>query len=148
MKRSIVETVMGALVLVVVGVFMVQAYKAADLAPRDSYPLVAKFTSVDGLTLGSDVRLGGVKIGTVIDMQIDPEFYEAVVTLSVDEKVRLPDDSVAAISSDGLLGGKYVKVENGASDTTMDGGATFASTRDVVVLEELLGRAIFLVNEE
>lgn len=148
MNRNIVETVMGALVLVVVGVFLAQAYKAADLAPRDSYPLVAKFTSVDGLTLGSDVRLGGVKVGTVIDQKVDPEFYQAVVTLSIDETVRLPEDSVAAIASDGLLGGKYVKIENGGANTTLQGGGEIKNTRDAVVLEELLGRVIFLVTEE
>lgn len=148
MSRSVVETVMGAIVLLVAAVFLAQAYKVADLAPRDSYPVTAKFTSIDGLTLGSDVRLGGVKIGTVTDQRVDQEFYQALVTLSIDETIRLPEDSAVSIVSDGLLGGKYVKIVNGGSERMIEAGENLADTKDVLVLEELLGRVIFLVTED
>mgnify|MGYP003571226465 CR=1 FL=1 len=83
MKRSAIETIMGAVVLLVAGLFLVFAYQSTDLRLGSSYQLTARFNAVDGLTLGSDVRVGGVKVGSVIDQGIDEEIYQAVITLAV-----------------------------------------------------------------
>ena len=147
MKRSIIETILGALVLVVAGVFSFLAYTSTDIRPTIGYTLTANFNAVDGLTIGSDVRLGGVKVGSVSDMSIDQSVYEAVVTLTIQQRIKLPVDTEVLISSDGLLGGKYVRLEPGSSKTTLTDGGKLTNTKDVVGLEELLGKVIFLVAD-
>jgi len=147
MKRSIIETILGAVVLIVAGVFFFTAYTSADIRPTRGYTLTANFNAIDGLTVGSDVRLGGVKIGTVDNLSIDQAVYQAVVTMTIQQRIKLPADTQVLISSDGLLGGKYVRLEPGSSKTTMAAGGKLANTKDVVGLEELLGKVIFLVTD-
>ena len=111
MKRNVIETVLGGVVLVIAGLFLVFAYLGSDVRPVKGYKLIAKFNAIDGLTVGSDVRIGGVKIGSVVDQRIDTKDYRAVVTLTILPSVKLPTDTVARITSNGLLGSKYVKLE-------------------------------------
>lgn len=148
MKRSAIETIMGAVVLAVAGFFLVFAYQSTDLRLGGSYRIEARFNAVDGLTLGSDVRVGGVKVGAVTKQSIDQEIYQAVVTMAVRRDVRLPADSRAVIASDGLLGGRYVKIEPGTAGETLADGGVIERTEDAIALEELLGRAMFLVTGE
>lgn len=148
MKRNVIESVLGGVVLVIAGVFLVFAWLGADAQPVSGYPLTAKFNAIDGLTVGSDVRIGGVKVGSVTDQFIDPKTFRAVVSLSVLPEVKLPTDSVARIASAGLLGEKYVKLEPGGAAETVEPGGTIANTKDVISLEEMLGKIIFLVTDE
>lgn len=148
MKRNVIETVLGGVVLLVAGVFLAFAYTSADLRPVAGYKLTARFNAVDGLTVGSDVRVGGVKIGSVVEQRIDPERYQAVVVMTIRPDIRLPEDSVATVSSEGLLGGKYIRIDPGASEERLTDGSQFAETRDIVSLEEMLGKVIFLVTDE
>jgi phospholipid/cholesterol/gamma-HCH transport system substrate-binding protein len=148
MKRSAIETIMGAVVLLVAGLFLVFAYQSTDLRLGSSYQLTARFNAVDGLTLGSDVRVGGVKVGSVIDQGIDEEIYQAVITLAVRRDVGLPADSKAVIASDGLLGGRYVKIEPGTAGEMLADGDRIERTEDAIALEELLGKVMFLVTGE
>jgi len=148
MRRNVIETVLGAVVLLVAGVFLAFAYNSADLRPVAGYKVSARFNAVDGLAVGSDVRVGGVKIGSVVDQSIDMESYQAVVVMSIRPDIGLPEDSVATVSSEGLLGGKYIRIEPGASEKHMADGSTLAETRGIVSLEEMLGKVIFLVTDE
>ena len=118
MHRSLIETLMGAMVLGVAGVFLAFAYTTADLGRSGGYDVYANFTTVGGLRVGSDVRLAGIKIGTVTHQEIDPETYLARVTFSVEPTIKLPADTSAAITSEGLLGGNFVDLAPGG-DTTM-----------------------------
>jgi phospholipid/cholesterol/gamma-HCH transport system substrate-binding protein len=147
MNRRVAESAVGALVLVIAAWFLVFAYNSSDLRPVSGYSLTAKFNAVGGLAPGNDVRIGGVKVGSVLDEHIDPKDFRAVVTFSVRSDLKLPDTTVAAITSDGLLGGKYLRLEPGHSAKTLAPGASIASTRDALSLEDLLGRAIFLLSE-
>lgn len=149
MQRSVIETIMGGVVLIVAGLFLYLAYQATDLATdRSGFSLTGRFGAIDGLTLGSDVRVGGVKVGTVTETTIDPELYQAVVTLTLEKGIRIPSDSTASISGDGILGGKYVKLTPGVDEELLADGDEIFDTRDVVALEDLLGRAIFLITDE
>ncbi len=148
MKRNVIETVLGGVVLLVAGVFLAFAYTSSDLRPVEGYRLIARFNAIDGLTVGGDVRIGGVKIGTVIDERIDPTDYRAVVTMTIRPEVRLPRDTLARVTSDGLLGDKYVKLEPGGAEEMLEAGDEFTNTKDVISLEELLGKVIFLVTDE
>ncbi len=147
MGRNAVETVMGAVVLLIAGIFLALAYKYAEIRMVEGYVITAKFNKVDGLQRGSDVRIGGVKVGSVVDQFIDPRDYRAVVTVSIRSDLKLPLDSTASITSDGLLGGKYVKLEPGFETAVIEPGGEITDTKDVVVIEDLLGRLIFLATE-
>ncbi|MGE0735779.1 MAG: MlaD family protein [Alphaproteobacteria bacterium] len=90
MGKSLVETVMGAVVLAIAGFFLVFAYTSSDLKPVAGYQVTAKFGSVGSLTEGSDVRIGGVKVGSVIRQSIDPKDYRAVVTMTILSTISCP----------------------------------------------------------
>ena len=148
MGRSMVETVLGAVVLVVAVVFVIYAYDASNIRAVDGYEVTAKFYGVDGLTEGSDVRVGGVKVGTVTGLQIDFDAYQAVVTMSVTPNLKLATDTRASVTGEGLLGGKYIMLEPGSGEEMIADGGEITDTKDVVSVEVLLGKAIFLLSEE
>lgn len=148
MGRTLIETVMGTVVLAIAAFFLVFAYVSADLRPVQGYELQARFASVGGLRPGSDVRIGGVKVGSVVGQKIDPKDYRALVSFTVRDSLRLPTDTVAAVTSDGLLGGKYLRLQVGSAEEMLKPGDTLEKTQDALALEELLSRAIFLLTEE
>ena len=147
MNRRFAETAVGAVVVAIAAWFLVFAYNSSEFRPVAGYPLSAKFNSVGGLAPGNDVRIGGVKIGSVLDQRIDPADFRAVIVFSVRSDLKLPDDTVAAITSDGLLGGKYLRLEPGRTQTMLAANGTLKNTRDALSLEDMLGRAIFLLSE-
>lgn len=102
------------------------------------YPLTASFRSADGISIGTDVRLAGVKIGTVTGIDLNPETFRADATISVAEGIEIPDDSAISVSSEGLLGGNFVEILPGGSPFILETGAEFTSTQGSVSLVSLL----------
>ena len=143
MQRNAIEPVLGALVLVAAGAFLYFAHEKAGQRSFEGYPLTAQFSAVDGLQQGSDVRIGGVKVGQVTSIAIDPKTYLAMVTLSVDPKVQIPSDSVASVSTEGLLGGKFLGLLPGGADDMLKPGARITHTEASVSFESLLGQVIY-----
>lgn len=143
MGRNLVETLMGAVVLGVAIVFLVFAYSRGGLATVDGYALIGKFDRIDGLTEGSDVRMSGIKIGTVTKQTLDPKTYLAVLTLNVRPEVKLPSDSSARIASDGLLGEKYLSITPGGEDVMLPAGGEIQHTQGSVDIVSLVGRMLF-----
>jgi phospholipid/cholesterol/gamma-HCH transport system substrate-binding protein len=147
MNRNPLETIMGALVLLVAAVFLVFATTTADLRQVKGYPLHASFTKVGGLSVGGEVRLAGIQVGSVIGQRLDPDTFEAVVDMSVLDSVRLPIDTRAAIASDGLLGGSYIKLIPGSAEEMLEPDAELARTENYQSLEDLVGEIIFLATQ-
>lgn len=117
------ETILGAAVAVVaVGFFVFAAAQAGQTSSAGGYDLVARFQRVDGIAVGSDVRVSGVKVGVVRSVDLDPETYMARLTITVANGVQVLDDSTARIASDGLLGGAYVAIEPAGMDALPAGG--------------------------
>lgn len=143
MQNSVVETLIGAAVLAVAAAFLVFAYTSTGTGAVSGYEVSAKFGRVDGVAVGSDVRLAGVKIGTVTGIEIDPTDYSAVAHFSIQNDLKLPDDSSVRITSDGLLGNQYVSVEPGGSETMIPPGGRIEYTQGAIDLMGLLGRTIF-----
>lgn len=143
MKRSIIETILGAVVLAVAGIFFVFSYKTADVAAVDGYEITAEFTGIGGLKPGDDVQISGVKVGTVTGVELDPERFMARVHMSVDSGLALPTDTAALISSESLLGGRYLSLEPGADEETIKPGGKVGFTQPPQNLEQLLGKFIF-----
>lgn len=143
MSRSLVETLLGAAVLAVAIGFVVFAYTRSSVATVSGYEITARFDRVDGLADGADVRIGGIKIGSVIEQRLDPASYRAVLRMSIEESVRLPADSTAAVASEGLLGGKFIDVQPGGADAMLADGGRIEFTQSSLLLEELIGRFAF-----
>lgn len=143
MRRNLIETIMGAVVLVVAAIFMLFAYKTADIQAVEGYAVTAKFDRIDGIREGSDVRMSGIKIGTVVAQRLDPETYLAVVTMTVDPAVKLPMDTSAQITSDGLLGDKYMSLSPGGADEMIPSGGEIETTQGSIDLFSLVGQMIF-----
>ncbi len=143
MGKNLVETLMGAVVLAVAVGFVALAYTLGDLKPVEGYSLFGKFDRVDGLVVGSDVRMSGIKIGTVVKQELDPETYLAVVTINVKSEVKLPRDSSAQVASDGLLGDKYLSIQAGADDDMLKPNQEIEHTQGSVDIVSLVGRMIF-----
>lgn len=148
MGRSLVETVMGAVVLLIAAFFLLFAYSTADLRAVEGYRVHARFLNIEGLGVGSDVRIGGVKVGSVISQSLDQETFEAVITMSVRPDIELPVDTRVSVTTDGLLGDNYVRLDPGQAEERVGPGGELTDTKDVVSLEQLLGNAIFLLTED
>jgi phospholipid/cholesterol/gamma-HCH transport system substrate-binding protein len=142
-RRSIAEVLTGAVVLLVAAGFLAYAVANSGRTAGTGYPLLARFDHIDGLGVGSDVRLAGVKVGSVTEERIDPQSFQAVVRLSVRDDLKLPKDSAAIITSESLLGGKYLSLQPGGDEATLQAGQTITITQSSVSLEELLGKFIF-----
>lgn len=143
MHRNLIETVMGGVVLAVALFFLVFAYTSADLGSVDGYEVVARFQSIEGLSVGSDVRISGVKVGTVVSQELDPLSFLAEVRMSIDDSIELPLDTAAIIASESLLGGKFMRLEPGGDEELIGPGGMVEYTQAPVNVEELLGRFIF-----
>ncbi len=133
--------------LAVAAGFLGYAVAHSGRSITSGYTLYAKFDHIDGLPVGSDVRMAGVKVGSIVSEQIDPKSYLAVVALTVRDGLELPKDSSAAVSSDSLLGGKYLSLSAGGDATMLQPGQTITITQSSVSLEELLGKFIFSVTD-
>lgn len=146
--RSIAEVAMGAVVLAAAAIFLVYAVLHGGRTPQTSgTALTAQFDRIDGLNDGADVRIGGVKVGSVTGLRIDPRTFQAVVALRVRSDIQLPSDSSAEVTSEGLLGGKYISIVPGGGDRMLADGGRITETQGSVSLESLLGRFIFSVTQ-
>ncbi len=147
MANNIVEALIGTMVLILAGFFLAYAYSTADLGHgANGYQLKARFDRVDGLVVGSDVRMSGIKIGTVSSQRLDTDTFMAEVTLSIDSEIAIPDDSSAKITTDGLLGDTYISLEAGGSFDTLEDGGEIEYTQGSIDLMGLIGQAIFSVG--
>jgi phospholipid/cholesterol/gamma-HCH transport system substrate-binding protein len=138
------ETVAGGVVLLVGAGFLFYAaqFAGADLLGDDEYLLTASFRSAEGVTVGSDVRLAGVRIGTVTGMELNPQTFRAETTFAIDSEVPLPDDTAVVVASEGLLGGTYIEMLPGGSPFNLEPGAEIEDTQSAVSLITLLLRYV------
>lgn len=143
MGRNIVETIVGALVLVVAGFFVFYAFAKSDRSGHDGYELLARFDRIDGLKRGADVTLSGVKVGTITGFDLDRKTYQAVVRITVTSGVNLPTDTNAKIVSESLLGGMVVVLEPGGDKQMLRPGGEIANTQGAVPLSELIAKFMF-----
>ena len=138
-SRNIAETLVGAIVLGIAIIFAVSLWRFSDVGFGVSqYTVNAKFRSAEGITVGTDVRLAGVKIGSVSNLSLDPQTFQAIARLSIKPEYQMPEDSAAIISSEGLLGGNFVEILPGGSYEVMVDGSEFSETQGAVSFISLL----------
>ena len=139
MSQNTTEVIVGGAVLALAVGFAVYAGQIAGVGGTGAgYPLTASFRSADGVSLGTDVRLAGVKGGAVTGIDLDPATYRAKTIFSMRDDVLIPDDSSVVISSEGLLGGNYVEILPGGSAFNFEAGDEVLDTQGSVSLVSLL----------
>ena len=142
-QRNVAEIAAGAVVLAAAIGFLGYAVANSGRVDLGGYTLHARFNAIDGLSPGSDVRMAGVKVGSVRATHLDPQSYQAVVDFTVAGDVKLPTDSSAAVTSDGLLGGKYLGLEAGGETKMIPPDGQVTITQSSISIEQLLGKFIF-----
>ena len=144
MRGNVIEIVIGAVVLVVAALFLAFAYRTSQFRTASGgYEVTADFARIDGIHQGSDVRISGIKVGTVVADSLDPKTYLATIRMSIDSEVQLPEDTVAQVTSSGLLGDKYMSLAPGGSDKMIPPGGKIQYTQSSVSLENLIGQMMF-----
>ncbi len=143
MGKSLFETLIGAVVLLIAGWFLLTVYSSAGKQDDAHYKLSAKFDRIDGLKVGSDVRVSGLVVGQVVRQEILPKSYLAEVFFTVDEEIKLPQDSRAEIIGDGLLGAKYLAIVPGGSEEFLQDGGQITMTQPAISIESLIARFVF-----
>ncbi len=148
MAENTSEVIAGAAVLAAAVGFLVYAGQTSGSGGGgDSYDLTASFRAVDGISVGTDVRLAGVKVGTITDLQLNPQTFYADAVVAIDQAIVLPDDSAILVSSEGLLGGNYIEIVPGGSLDTLAPGAEIEDTQGSVSLVTLLLRFVGAQSE-
>jgi phospholipid/cholesterol/gamma-HCH transport system substrate-binding protein len=145
-RNNFIETIIGAFVLLVAAAFMWKAYANTDIGDdysKSFYMLNAKFNKVDGLALGGDVKLAGIKVGKIVDMSVDPHSYQANVKFKINEEIRLPSDTTAEIIGGSLLGEKYISLDPGFEEDKLPDNGTIEYTQSSISFESLIGKFMF-----
>lgn len=145
MQKNFIETLAGLVVLSVAALFIWMAYDQGIVEGevKDGYLVNAVFDSIDGIEMGCDVRVSGVKVGKVVDISLNNPSYSAQVQMKVFHTVKLPSDTSAEILMMGLMGGKYISLVPGAEDDTLKDGDSIEFTQSPINLESLIGKLIF-----
>lgn len=136
MNHEFRDVLVGMLTLAILALVSVMSFTRANLSPTGTYEIEAGFGRIDGLLSGDEVRMGGIRIGTVAREHLT-ENYRAILTLSIDNGINIPNDSSAAIHTDGLFGSKFIEIEPGGEGPMKPGGE-ITITQDSVVVEDLL----------
>ena len=143
MQRNVLETVMGAVVLLAAAAFLYIIYGASGVKETSGgFHLGMRLDQGGSITPGTDVRAAGVKVGTVVKQEFDPKDFQAVITRVVFKSVQLPTDSSANVDQDGLLGNSFVAVQLGGDDTMMKDGDPFKHATGALSLSRLIGAVV------
>lgn len=142
------EPLVGALVLLVAVGFAWFAYTTTGLTSTQGYEVMAQFDHIDGLNPGSDVRVSGVKVGAVTGLALDPKTFYADVRFTIASNIQIPVDSVAQITSEGLLGSRFLSISPGNADAVLKPGERLKNTLGPVDLMQMLGKFMFSLGDQ
>lgn len=144
MKNSTVETLIGAAVILIAAAFFFFAYQTSGKGHASgTYRVSAEFDNAEGVSVGTDVRIAGVKVGSVVDFTLNTENFQANAVMELDPKVKLTDDATAKVTSEGLLGSKFIALEQGGSETLLADGGVISNTQGAVDIWSLISQAMF-----
>ena len=145
MKKSPIETVLGILVILVAVFFVHFAANKIDARPQRGYELTAEFSRSGGLESGNDIRISGIKVGSVTGLDLTDD-YTAKVTLNIRNGVRLPVDTAAAVTTDGLMGGTFVQLTPGTSASYLHDCDSIQHTHNLRSLDDVHSEVIFFAT--
>jgi phospholipid/cholesterol/gamma-HCH transport system substrate-binding protein len=143
MNSEWIEIAIGAVVIAVAGMFLSFAYSHSDKRPTHGYEVTARFDRVDGIRAGTDVRISGIKVGTVTGTSLDYKTFQAVVAITLSPNVQVPVDSSLKVASEGLLGGNFLAIEPGGDDQVLKQGGLIKYTQGSIDLIGLVSKTMF-----
>lgn len=143
MSRDTVHILIGAAVLLAAPLlFWIFLTGDARTGSAEGYELEARYNRVDGVAIGTNVLLAGAPVGKVTQLDFDPESLQAVVTMTLRDDIKVPTDTAAIIVSDGLLGGKFIKLDPGGAEEMLQAGDSFDYVQDAIIVEALLEKVV------
>lgn len=148
MKRETFQILVGAAVLLVVPLLGFIFFSGdSRTKSTQGYELTASYNRVDGVSVGTSVVLAGVHVGKVTKLEFDAEEFQAILTFTIRNEIQLPEDTAALIVSDGLLGGKYIKLGVGGAEEMLQPGGSFEYVQDAVIVEVLLEKIVLWAEQ-
>ena len=143
MKQNIIEIIIGFIVLIIALLFLIFAYKTgSSITSSKGYQVTANFQSAEGIAVGSDVMISGIKIGSVKKITLDPNSFYASVYLNINDDVKIPKDSKAQVVTSGLLGGKYISIVPGNDDENLAANEEIRYTQSAINIESLINKIV------
>ena len=137
------DFLIGSLVLLCAIGFFFYSFKNSKISTNEGYNIFAKFENADGITIGSDIKISGIKVGSIIEQSLDEKTFKANLKMNVLDNIKIPSDSSAKIVSEGLLGSKYISISLGGDEENLKDGQEILFTQSSVNFEDLLGKFIF-----
>jgi phospholipid/cholesterol/gamma-HCH transport system substrate-binding protein len=140
-KKSF-EAIIGVLVLLFCFLFFTHILKSNENVKREKYKdiLYAKFNNIDGIKIGTEIKIAGVRVGYVEDIKLDTNTFQVKVKMDMSENLNIPDDSTISVSSSSLLGDKFLSIDPGISDTVLLNGSSFTNTKSSINIEDLVSK--------
>ena len=148
MKKNPIEAILGFAVLAFAGLFLFFAAGHVDVRPVNGYKLRASFTKIGGLEMGADVRINGIKIGSVTKIELMPESYMAEIEMTIKNEVLLPKDTIASVADSGIMGDKYVRLDVGKNTKKIPPNGRLENTKPYRSLEDNVREFIFLSTKD
>ena len=148
MRYSLIEILMGAIVLTIAIGFLSLGMKSINNNQKVGYDISLIFGSSAGLKKGDNVKISGINVGKIINLDLNLEDYNAKVEIKLNQNIKIPDDSSARITSSSLLGGNFVDIIPGVSNTYMMPNDIIYDTSDSVSFTDMLGKVIYSGNKK
>ncbi|AFC70777.1 outer membrane lipid asymmetry maintenance protein MlaD [Rickettsia australis] len=143
MKQNIIETIIGFIVLIIALLFLIFAYNTgSSITSSKGYQVTVNFQSAEGIAVGSDVMISGIKIGSVKKITLDPNSFYASVYLNINDDVKIPKDSKAQVVTSGLFGGKYISIVPGNDDENLAANEEIRYTQSAINIESLINKIV------
>ncbi len=142
MKYSIIETLMGFLVIIVASLFLFFGLSLEKNLGTNNIKISAVFENVNGLSIGDKVKVSGINVGKISDFKLDKDAFEVMVEFEVEKEINIPDDSSAKISSASLFGGKFLEIIPGSSENFLKNKSVIYDTKSSLSFTELIGKMI------
>ena len=139
-ENNVAETIIGAVVVAVAILFIAFAYMRTGSGSLSGYEIQARLPRVDGIGIGTDVRLSGIKIGSISDLTLDPKNYLVTVHMNIRDDIKIPVDSSLMVTSSGLLGSSYISLTPGGDDKMLAPGGMIQNSQGSVDLMGLINR--------
>ena len=144
MKHDVIETIVGLAIIIIAIGFFAYAYKLSNQqSDNQGYVLSAKFQNAEGIVEGSDVMIAGIKVGSVKQMILEKNTYSALIKIVLNQDVKIPEDSTAAVTTSGFLGSKFISITPGGSETDLKENEQIKYTQSSVNIEALIGKFIY-----
>ena len=144
MKYNILETIMGFVVLLAVAIFLIYGIKTAKVdTKKENQNIYAIFENVSGLKIGDNVQISGINVGKIINLELNTDTYEAKVLMGLNNKIKLPEDTTARITSSSMLGRNYIEISPGISNTYLKDKEVIFDTSSAVSFSDMLGKMIY-----